>query len=231
MGNDFKSRKQFHYLNEILKDLKINYENNNIFGLFFSNDDEVCAVIIPTFESVCLKEDLINLNKNICGYDVKIIDIRYIYQGTKDGFPELINSLYTDLYIVNPKYEHMFNKLFKSNREIIRAGITNNNPAEELKIAVIKIMRTAFNENSKVIKFIKQLTDIEKTAIEEIIATVGDEGVFSQAKIASAAGISRTAMTNLVMKMQLSGVANINYLGNKGTYIKIIDDTLIYIRG
>ena len=231
MGNDFKSRKQFHYLNEILKDLKINYENDNIFGLFFSNDDEVCAVIIPTFESVCLKEDLINLNKNICGYDVKIVDIRYIYQGTKDGFPELINSLYTDLYIVNPKYEHMFNKLFKSNREIIRAGITNNNPAEELKIAIIKIMRTAFNENSKVIKFIKQLTDIEKTAIEEIIATVGDEGVFSQAKIASAAGISRTAMTNLVMKMQLAGVANINYLGNKGTYIKIIDDTLIYIRG
>ena len=211
--------------------MKINYENDKIFGLFVSNDDEVCAVIIQTFESVCWKEDLINLNKNICRYDVKIVYIRYIYQGTKDGLPELINSLYTDLYIVNPKYEHMFNKLFKSNREIIRAGITNNNPAEELKIAIIKIMRTAFNENSKVIKFIKQLTDIEKTAIEEIIATVGDEGVFSQAKIASAAGISRTAMTNLVMKMQLSGVANINYLGNKGTYIKIIDDTLIYIRG
>lgn len=231
MENDFKCRKQFHYLNEILKDLKINYENDNIFGLFFSNDTEVCAVIIPTFESVCLKEDLINLNKNICGYNVKIVDIRYIYQGTKDGFPELINGLYTDLYIVNPKYEHMFNKLFKSNREIISAGITNNNPAEELKIAIVKIMRTAFNENSKVIKFIKQLTDIEKTAIEEIVTAVGDEGVFSQAKIASSAGISRTAMTNLIMKMQLSGVANINYLGNKGTYIKIIDDTLIYIRG
>ena len=100
MGNDFKSRKQFHYLNEILKDLKINYENDNIFGLFFSNDDEVCAVIIPTFESVCLKEDLINLNKNICGYDVKIVDIRYIYQGTKDGFPELINSLYSQPQII-----------------------------------------------------------------------------------------------------------------------------------
>ena len=92
-------------------------------------------------------------------------------------------------------------------------------------------MRTVFNDNSAAVRFIKQLTDIEKTAIEQIIAAVGDEGIFSQAKIASAAGISRAAMTNLVMKMQISGVAEIQYMGNKGTYFKVIDDTLLRIRG
>lgn len=56
-------------------------------------------------------------------------------------------------------------------------------------------------------------------------------GIFSQAKIASAAGILRAAMTNLVMKIQISGVAEIQYMGNKGTYFKVIDDTLLRIRG
>ena len=93
------------------------------------------------------------------------------------------------------------------------------------------MLRTCFNDNSSVVKFIKQLTDIEKTAIEQIIAAVGNEGTFSQAKVASAAGISRAAMTNLIMKMQLAGVAEIKYFGNKGTYFKIIDNTLFDIRG
>ena len=38
-------------------------------------------------------------------------------------------------------------------------------------------------------------------------------------------------MSNLIMKMKFCEVATVKYMGNKGTYIKIIDDTLLNIGG
>ena len=35
----------------------------------------------------------------------------------------------------------------------------------------------------------------------------------------------------MIMEKQLAGVAEIKYFGNKGTYFKIIDNTLFNIRG
>lgn len=230
---DNNEHRIFDKLNRELKKIKQKYEGSNIFEIYTYGDFSiVVCIIIPTFENVCLKEPLIEhkyqVDQNTIGY---IIDFRYLYQATKDGYPQAIEGLYTDYYLINPRYEHLYINLLRTNRDKIKQGILESQPSEELKIAIIKILRTAFNDNSAAVKFIKQLTDIEKTAIERIIAAVGDEGIFSQAKVASAAGISRAAMTNLVMKMQLSGVAEIQYMGNKGTYFKIIDDTLLRIRG
>lgn len=223
----------FFKLNLAVNFIKKLYPEENIFGVYtYGDNTNIVCVMVPTFEDVCLNEKLINNYYEISkSCKVKLIDVRYIYHATRDGYPEIIESLYTEHYIINPRYEHMYYKLFRANREKFKEGIEKDTPAEELKIAILAIMRTVFNNNSKVVKFIKQITDIEKTAVEQIIAAVGDEGIFSQAKVASAAGISRAAMTNLVMKMQLANVAEIKYLGNKGTYIKILDDTLLKIRG
>lgn len=229
-----KSNEQiFFKLNLAVNFIKKLYPEENIFGVYtYGDNTNIVCIMVPTFEDVCLNEKLINNYYEISkSCKVKLIDVRYIYHATRDGYPEIIESLYTEHYIINPRYEHMYYKLFRANREKFKEGIENDVPAEELKIAILAIMRTVFNNNSKVVKFIKQITDIEKTAVEQIIAAVGDEGIFSQAKVASAAGISRAAMTNLVMKMQLANVAEIKYLGNKGTYIKILDDTLLKIRG
>ena len=87
------------------------------------------------------------------------------------------------------------------------------------------------NKETGIEKFIKQLNDVEKTAIERIVAEIGYEGVISQCKVASAAGISRAAMTHLMLKMSVGGVAEITYMGKKGTHIKILDDSLMNIRG
>lgn len=223
--------KIFICLKDCLTYVKKYYDEENIFGIFTYGDfSNVVCVVVPTFEEVCLNGDLV---AERCPYRNKvldIIDIRYTYHATREGFPQLIESLYTEYYLINPKYDHMFHKLFKDNRDIIKKGITINAPPKELKIGIIKIMRTVFNENSTVIRFLKQLTDAEKTAIELIVSTIGDEGIIKQGKIASEAGISRIIMSNLVRKMELCGVAETKVLGNKGTYIKIIDDTLLRIR-
>ena len=51
----------------------------------------------------------------------------------------------------------------------------------------------------------------------------------NEKEIASAVGVSRLTMSNLIMKMKFCEVAEITYMGNKGTYIKFIDDTLLNI--
>ncbi len=233
---NIEADKIFFKLNLAINFVRKKYSEENIFGIFTYGDNKnIACVIIPTFEEICTKKDWISEYHNMDivqeEIPIRLIDVRYVYQATKEGFPEIIESLYTEYYIINPRYEHIYHKLFRANREKFKEGIQCGKPAEELKIALINLMRAALNNNSKLVCFIKQLTDIEKTAIEHIIAAVGDEGIFSQAKVAVAAGISRAAMTNLIMKMKLSGVAQVEYFGNKGTYIKIIDDTLMRIRG
>lgn len=224
--------KNFNKLNETLIKVEERYSGENIFGIYTYGDfSEVVCVMVPTFEEVCLNKELIHEAFPYQGYNIDIIDVRYIYHATRDGFPQIIESLYTDYYIINPRYEHMYQKLFRANREKFKIGIKTGFPPEELKIAIMKIMRTVFNDNSAAVKFIKQLTDTEKNIIEHIINTVGDEGLFSQTKIATAAGVSKQSILNLTLKMQASGVAQIKFFGNKGTYFKIIDDTLLRIRG
>lgn len=219
--------KYFSKLNVCLGNLKTKYNEEHIFGIFLYGKEKVAAaVVVPTFEDICLNRALINEVYK----DIKVIDVRFLYRATQNGFPEIIESLYTDYYIVNPRYEYIYTKLFRANREKFKEGINKGIPPEELKIAVIKIMQAILDNSNGTISFIKQLTDIEKTALETIVNSIGGEGVISQAKVASAAGISRAALTKLILKMQLSGVAEIQYLGNKGTFIKIFDDVLLNIR-
>ena len=133
--------------------------------------------------------------------------------------------------IVNPKYEHIFYKVCMTNKDKFNAGSAIGKPANECRIALMKICRYCWNEGSNAIRFIKQITDAEKLALNGIVKTIGDEGIISQTKIASAVGVSRLTMSNLIMKMKFCEVATVKYMGNKGTYIKIIDDTLLNING
>ena len=229
-----KESKTFNQLNNDLNYLMTIYDEEYIFGLYcYEEHPQSIAVVVPSFEDICINEELINedIYNDIDRTEIKVIDAKYLYRATKSGFPEIIYSLYTDYYVINPRYEHIYEKYFRGNRDAFVEGIKSGRPAKELKNAVITLVRAALNDNSKAVRFIKSLTDLEKSAVEEIVAVVGDEGVFSQAKVASAAGISRVAMTNLVMKIKLYEVGEVRYYGNKGTYIKILDDTLLNIRG
>lgn len=228
-----EDRKIFNNLNSDLDFMFMMYEEQYVFGIYtFGDCSKTYSVVIPSFEDICLNENLIEetLYNDSNDREIKVMDSRLLYRGTENGFPEIIKSLYTDYYIINPRYEHIYEKLFRANREDFSEGISKKSPSKKLKYAIMQVMKAALNDNSNTICFIKTLTELEKTAISEIIAAVGDEGVFSQAKVASAAGISRYGMTQLIMKMKLHKVAEIIYCGNKGTYIKILDDTLLNIR-
>lgn len=213
-------------LNQHLKIVQQNYPAENIIVICVTEimDDEIesSAIVVPTFEQVCTS--LQSIHTTLCKY-ITIYDIREMYN-IKQHF--IFDAEYI---IVNPKYEHIFYKVCMANKDKINAGSAIGKPANECRIALMKICRYCWNEGSNAIRFIKQITDAEKLALNGIVKIIGDEGVISQSKVASSVGVSRLTMSNLIMKMQFCEVATVKYMGNKGTYIKIIDDTLLNING
>ena len=209
-----------------MKIVQQNYSAENIIVICateIGNDEiESSAIVVPTFEQVCTS--LQSIHTTLCKY-ITIYDIREMYN-IKQHF--IFDAEYI---IVNPKYEHIFYKVCMANKDKFNAGGAIGKPANECRIALMKICRYCWNEGSNAVRFIKQITDAEKLALNGIVKIIGDEGVISQSKVASSVGVSRLTMSNLIMKMQFCEVATVKYMGNKGTYIKIIDDTLLNING
>ena len=213
-------------LNQHLKIVQQNYHNENIIAIcvtkIIDNEIESSAIVVPTFEQVCTS--LQSIHTTLCKY-ITIYDIREMYN-IKQYF--IFDAEYI---IVNPKYEHIFYKVCMANKDKFNAGGAIGKPANECRIALMKICRYCWNEGSNAVRFIKQITDAEKLALNGIVKIIGDEGIISQSKVASSVGVSRLTMSNLIMKMKFCEVAEITYMGNKGTYIKFIDDTLLNING
>ena len=213
-------------LNQHLKIVQQNYPAENIIVICATEigDDEIesSAIVVPTFEQVCTS--LQSIHTTLCKY-ITIYDIREMYN-IKQHF-----IFDAEHIIVNPKYEHIFYKVCMTNKDKFNAGSAIGKPANECRIALMKICRYCWNEGSNAIRFIKQITDAEKLALNGIVKIIGDEGDISQSRVASSVGVSRLTMSNLIMKMQFCEVATVKYMGNKGTYIKIIDDTLLNING
>ena len=213
-------------LNQHLKIVQQNYPAENIIAIYVTeigdNEIESSAIVVPTFEEVCTS--LQSIRTILCEH-ITIYDIREMYN-IKQHF--IFDAEYI---IVNPKYEHIFYKVCMANKNKFNAGGAIGKPANECRIALMKVCRYCWNEGSNAVRFIKQITDAEKLALNGIIKAIGDEGVISQSKVASSVGVSRLTMSNLIMKMKFCEVAEITYIGNKGTYIKFIDDTLLNING
>ena len=213
-------------LNQHLKIVQQNYPIENIFGICVTeigdNEIESSAIVVPTFRQVCTS--LQSIHTTLHEY-ITIYDIREMYD-IEQHF--IFDAEYV---IINPKYEHIFHKICMANKDKFNAGGAIGKPVDELRIALMKVCRHCWNESSNAVRFIKQITDAEKLALNGIVKAIGDEGVISQAKIASTVGVSRLTMSNLIMKMKFCEVATVEYMGNKGVYIKIIDDTLLNIGG
>lgn len=213
-------------LNQHLKIVQQNYPIENIFGICVTEigDDEIesSAIVVPTFKQVCTS--LQSIHTTLHEY-ITVYDIREMYD-IEQHF--IFDAEYV---IINPKYEHIFHKICMANKDKFNAGGAIGEPVDELRIALMKVCRYCWNESSNAVQFIKQITDSEKLALNGIVKAIGDEGVISQSKVASLVGVSRLTMSNLIMKMKFCEVATVEYMGNKGTYIKIIDDTLLNIGG
>lgn len=115
---------QFQYLTSI-------YDEKQIFGIFtygrvnqgFAetlNDIETVVLYIPTFEEICIKPLSLD-NKYILYKDkeIKKINIRLLYNLATKQDKIVMEALFSEYNIINPRYEKIFKKHIYINKEAI----------------------------------------------------------------------------------------------------------------
>lgn len=80
--------------------------------------------------------------------------------------------------------------------------------------------------------FINILTDAERNALDIVLDNLNDgyQGNISILQLTTSSGISRSVFKNLLQKMKDNLIAEIENQGTKGTYIKIIDGTILQLK-
>ncbi len=84
------------------------------------SDIDSRIIILPSFSDMCLKKDWIS--KELLSYEDEIIDIKDIRLMREMLIKQNINyieTLYTEYFILNPRYVELFNNYFIKNRELI----------------------------------------------------------------------------------------------------------------
>lgn len=188
--------------------INFGYNEDKFLGIF-SKEKISTIFIIPSLENLCF-DDLIYLKLSYnANTNIIIKDIRYL----------IIEKNIFDEYILNSKYEKIFNTYFNdiNNTETLRKGI-------------IEILKYSFIENeSQIISkkdFLKKLTNAETKAYYSIVKEIGEEGNITISKLVEKNSISRPVYNNLITKMKENNVASVVNMGMKGTYIKILEAEL-----
>ena len=112
--------------------LKNFYNEDNILGIFlygsqnygFATDEsdvDTKAIIIPSFEEICLQKNWLSKEHHYPATDehIEAKDIRSFVDNWKKQNINFIEVLYTEYCIINPKYEALFKKYFIDHREEI----------------------------------------------------------------------------------------------------------------
>lgn len=108
------------------------------------------------------------------------------------------------------------------------------NPSCEdlIKNGCIEIMKVAVTDMFQQKDFMNILTDAEKNALDIILDNLNDgyQGNISILQLTTSSGISRPVFKNLLQKMKDNLIAEIENQGSKGTYIKIINGTILQLK-
>lgn len=84
-----------------------------------NSDIDTKAIIIPDFQNLCLQPAISKEIHLENGEHCEIKDIREIVKNFRKQNINFIEILYTDYFILNPRYEELWKHYFVENREII----------------------------------------------------------------------------------------------------------------
>lgn len=225
-------------LNDALMTKIIN--KNLIFGVFtydkvnygFAKDEKdvkIYLYYIPSIDDICFQKNINDIN-NLKIDNITFIDIRKIlmyYQENKNIF----ESLFSNYYLINSKYEEIYNKYFK--KEKITSGKKVGKDwiiKDGYFIALTNIRKGILElvENSIVINPIKtnnveeKFTKTEEKALNVILNELGEkrEGNISISNLIEKSKISRPVFKNTLLKLEKNELAKIDNQGTKGTYVR-----------
>lgn len=107
------------------------YPSDRLLGIFLygsqnyntdliNSDIDSKVIYLPTFEEFCLKRDWLSEEIYMDNQEhIDVKDIRYMREMFMKQNINFIEILYTDYFILNPKYADLFNQYFIDNREDI----------------------------------------------------------------------------------------------------------------
>ena len=107
------------------------YNSDRILGIFLygsqnyntateNSDIDSKVIYLPTFEEFCLNQEWISKEIQLKNNEhAEVKDIRLTRQMLMKQNINFIEILYTDYFILNPKYEELFNQYFINNRDDI----------------------------------------------------------------------------------------------------------------
>ena len=229
-------------INEILNDALMTkiINKNLIFGAFtydkvnygFAKDEKdvkIYLYYIPSIDDICFQKNINDIN-NLKVDNITFIDIRKIlmyYQENKNIF----ESLFSNYYLINSKYEEIYNKYFK--KEKITSGKKVGKDwiiKDGYFIALTNIRKGILElvENSIIVNPIKtnnieeKFTKTEEKALNVILNELGEkkEGNISISNLIEKSKISRPVFKNTLLKLEKNELAKIDNQGTKGTYIR-----------
>lgn len=108
------------------------YSEKQIFGIFaygkvnygFADkiqDLKTVFIYLPTFEELCTIEPNFNIKQNeeVNGDIIKKVDIRGLYNFASQQDGVMMEALFSEYQIINPRYKKIFKKHFLINKEVI----------------------------------------------------------------------------------------------------------------
>lgn len=225
-------------LNDALMTKIIN--KNLIFGVFtydkvnygFAKDEKdvkIYLYYIPSIDDICFQKNINDIN-NLKVDNITFIDIRKIlmyYQENKNIF----ESLFSNYYLINSKYEEIYNKYFKkeeitSGKKVGKDWIIKDGyfiTLTNIRKGILELV-----ENSIVVNPIKtnnveeKFTKTEEKALNVILNELGEkrEGNISISNLIEKSKISRPVFKNTFLKLEKNELAKIDNQGTKGTYVR-----------
>ena len=97
-----------------------------------------------------------------------------------------------------------------------------------IKYCATELMRVSSFSRANKDEFLKMLTDMEKQGLKIILTKIKNgEEYISISKLIKESNISRPVFKNILQKMKDNGVAEIENMGVKGTYVKILDGSYL----
>jgi hypothetical protein len=111
--------------------ISLGYNEDRLLGIFACgsmnygffkegvSDVDCKAIILPSFEDMCLDKEWYSKEVHHDNEHIDVKDIRYIREMFKKQNINFIEMLFTQYKIINPKYEKLFTEYFLNNRETI----------------------------------------------------------------------------------------------------------------
>ena len=196
--------------------------------------------------------------QNAVNYGIQCLERYQIYKNINDLFNACRIRIACQLYIegaacencINLKKDYHIHYLWQilnseitPNLQEIRQDLENclteaedlqENASyqEAIKEGCIEIIKVAVTDMVQQEDFINILTETEKNALDIILDNLNDgyQGNISILQLTSSSGISRSVFKNLLQKMKDNLIAEVENQGTKGTYVKIIDGTILQLK-